>query len=70
MICGTKNYRLKVFTKKLAKFLHTNAILRLNDEIIEYLKHFIREEQMKQKRSVVQGFHETMESYNQEIQMF
>ncbi|CAF4719538.1 unnamed protein product, partial [Rotaria magnacalcarata] len=33
---------------KLAKFLHTNSIVPINNDIVEYLQYFIREEQMKQ----------------------
>ncbi|CAF1160764.1 unnamed protein product [Rotaria sp. Silwood1] len=34
--------------KKVAIFLHANAIVATNDDILEYLQYFIREEQMKQ----------------------
>ena len=34
--------------KKLARFLHANAILPINDDFVDYLRYFIREEQMKQ----------------------
>ncbi|CAM4813124.1 unnamed protein product [Rotaria magnacalcarata] len=61
--------------KKLAKFLHANAILPLNDDILEYLRHFIREEQMKknsgsQNNDVIQGLEEMMKSYEQEMELF
>jgi hypothetical protein len=32
---------------KMSKFLHVNAILPLNDDNVQYLRFFIREEQMK-----------------------
>lgn len=67
-----RNEKLQIedIYKKLVKFLHAHAILPLNDDIIEYLKHFIREEQMKRNQTVVQGLEKTMENYRQEIQMF
>lgn len=34
--------------QKLAAFLYTHALLPVNDDLIEYLQYFIREEQMKQ----------------------
>ncbi|CAF1126771.1 unnamed protein product [Rotaria sp. Silwood1] len=34
--------------KKLARYLHANAILPINDDFPDYLRYFIREEQMKQ----------------------
>ncbi|CAM4819382.1 unnamed protein product [Rotaria magnacalcarata] len=61
--------------KKLAKFLHANSILPLNDDILEYLRHFIREEQIKknsdsQNNDVIQGLEEMMKSYEQEMELF
>lgn len=37
--------------KKLAEFLHSNAMLPFNDAVIEYLQYFIQEEQTKQNSS-------------------
>jgi hypothetical protein len=34
--------------KTLARFLHANSILPINDDFLDYLRYFIREEQMKQ----------------------
>ncbi|CAF2996654.1 unnamed protein product [Rotaria socialis] len=61
--------------KKLAKFLHANSMLPLNDDILEYLRLFIREEQMKknsgsQNNDVIQGLKEMMKSYEQEMELF
>ncbi|CAF5142801.1 unnamed protein product, partial [Rotaria sp. Silwood1] len=61
--------------KKLSKFLHANAILPLNDDILEYLKLFIKEEQMKknagnQNNDVIQGLEQMMKDYEEEINLF
>lgn len=61
--------------RKLARFLHANAILPLNDDIIEYLKQFIREEQMKQSAGaknsdVIDNLQIIMKDYENEIQLF
>ncbi|UJR20042.1 hypothetical protein I4U23_023176 [Adineta vaga] len=56
--------------KQLAKFLHANAILPIHDDIIEYLKHFIREEQMKKNQDVVRGLEKMLENYLEEIDLF
>ncbi|CAF2985234.1 unnamed protein product [Rotaria sp. Silwood2] len=34
--------------KELARFLHRNAILPINDDFPDYIRYFIREEQLKQ----------------------
>ncbi|CAF3682726.1 unnamed protein product [Rotaria sordida] len=61
--------------KKLAKFLHANSILPLNDDILEYLKHFIREEQMKknsggQNNDIINNLEQMMKNYEEEINLF
>jgi vacuolar-type H+-ATPase subunit F/Vma7 len=56
--------------KKLAKFLHANAILPINDDILEYIRHFIREEQMKKNADVVQGLEQMMKDYTEEMELF
>ncbi|CAF1157636.1 unnamed protein product [Rotaria sordida] len=61
--------------KKLSKFLHANAILPLNDDILEYLRLFIKEEQMKksagnQNNDVIQGLEQMMKDYEEEINLF
>jgi hypothetical protein len=37
---------------KMSKFLHVNAILPLNDDSVQYLRFFIREEQMKNEEGI------------------
>ncbi|CAF3545228.1 unnamed protein product [Rotaria sp. Silwood1] len=61
--------------KKLAKFLHANAILPINDDILEYLRHFIREEQMKknsggQNNDIIHNLEQIMRNYEEEINLF
>ena len=46
--------------KQLAAFLQANSILPINDAIIEYLKYFIREAQMKQNLDVIAGLEKMM----------
>ena len=43
-----------MFIKKLVRFLDANALLPINDSIIEYLKYFKREEQMKRNHQIAQ----------------
>lgn len=61
--------------KKLSKFLCANAILPLNDDILEYLKHFLKEEQMKgtsgrQNNDIIQGIEKMMNDYEEEMKLF
>ncbi len=56
--------------KKLAKFLHANAILPINDDIIEYLRHFIREQEMNKNTDIVHGLEEMMKNYEEEMDLF
>ena len=61
--------------KKLSKFLYANAILPLNDDVIEYLKHFLQQEQMKknagsQNGDVIQGLEQMINDYQEEINLF
>lgn len=61
--------------QKLAKFLHANAILPINDDILEYLRYFVREEQMKQSAGaknadVIANLEKMMEEYTKEMEMF
>ncbi|CAF1233505.1 unnamed protein product [Rotaria sp. Silwood1] len=61
--------------KKLAKFLHANAILPLHDDIVEYLKLCIKQEEMKtnsggQNNEVIQGLELLMKEYKEEINLF
>ena len=61
--------------RKLAAFLHANAILPINNEIVGYLEYFIREEEMKQNSgdlnaNVIKGLKTTMDQFKQEMQLF
>jgi len=56
--------------KQLSKFLCANAILPLNDEILGYLRYFIRDEQMKKNNDVVQGLEKMMKDYEEEMNLF
>jgi hypothetical protein len=61
--------------KKLSKFLYANAILPLNDDLLEYLKHFIRDEQMKRNagghnNDVIQNLEQMMKDYTEEMELF
>ncbi|CAF4677748.1 unnamed protein product, partial [Rotaria sp. Silwood2] len=61
--------------KKLAKYLHANAILPLHDDIIEYFRLCIKQEQMRkacgdQNNEVIQGLEHLMEEYKEEINLF
>jgi hypothetical protein len=60
--------------RKLAGFLHANAILPINDDIVEYLKYFIREEQMKQSAGarnteVIAGLRKMMTEFEEDIEL-
>ncbi len=44
---------IKVYTQ-LTEFVRANALNPVNDDILEYIQHFIREEQIK-KNSVAQN---------------
>ena len=56
--------------KKFSKFLYANAILPLRDDILEYLKHFIREEIMKRNTDVIHGLEQMMNDYTEEMELF
>ncbi len=58
--------------RKLAEFLHANAILPINDGYIDYLQYFIREEQMKQNAGahsteVITGLQNIATKFEQEM---
>jgi hypothetical protein len=60
---------------KLTKFLHANAILPLNEDIGEYLKQFIREEQMKhnagaKNSDVIDALQKVMDDHNEQMKLF
>lgn len=61
--------------KKLAGFLHANAILPINDDILEYLRYFIREEQLKQSAGarnadVIAGLEKMMAEFTNDMELF
>jgi deoxyxylulose-5-phosphate synthase len=45
-------------------------MLPINNDILEYLRHFIREEQMKKNNDVVQGLEKMMKDYQEEMDLF
>lgn len=60
--------------KKLAEFLHMNAMLPFNDAVIEYLQYFIQEEQTKQKsradnQQVINNLETMTEDFRTHIQL-
>ena len=60
---------------KLTKFLHINAIHPFNDDILDYLRLFIREEQMKndsgvQNNAVIEGLVEITKEHEKEMRVF
>ncbi|CAF4687965.1 unnamed protein product, partial [Rotaria sp. Silwood2] len=67
--------QIKDVYKKLAKFLHANAILPLNEDIVEYLQQFIREEQMKnsagaRNSDVIDVLQKMMDDHKKEMELF
>jgi hypothetical protein len=61
--------------RKLAEFLHANALLPINDGYIDYLQYFIREEQMKQNAGahnteVIAGLEKMMTEFTDDIELF
>lgn len=55
--------------KQIAAFLYANSILPINESIIEYLKYFIREAQMKQDVNVVAGLEKMMEEVSADLNL-
>ncbi|CAF1267994.1 unnamed protein product [Adineta steineri] len=61
--------------RKLVRFLHVNAILPVNDDFIEYLQYFIREEQMKQSAGaqnteIIDSLERLKDDYNKEMGLY
>ncbi len=61
--------------KKLARFLHANSILPINDDFLDYLQYFIREEQMKQSSGahntkLIARLEEMMADYKNDMELF
>ena len=55
--------------KQIAAFLHANSILPINESIIEYLKYFIREAQMKQDAVVAAALEKMMKEVSADIDL-
>ncbi|CAF2089667.1 unnamed protein product [Rotaria magnacalcarata] len=60
---------------KLAKFLHTNSIVPINNDIVEYLQYFIREEQMKQNagagnQELIAGLRKQLDEFTNNFELF
>ncbi|CAF4497369.1 unnamed protein product, partial [Rotaria magnacalcarata] len=67
--------QIKDVYKKLAKFLHANAILPLNEDILEYLQQFIHEEKMKnnagaRNTDVIDALQKMMDDHKKEMELF
>lgn len=67
--------RIQEVYRKLARFLHANAILPINDGYIDYLKYFIREEQMKKNadahnNEVITNLEKMMAEYENDMKLF
>ncbi len=65
---------LQVCTK-LSQFLQANSITPFNDDILEYLRYFIREENLKQNAGannaeVIRGLENLVAEYTQEMELF
>ncbi len=61
--------------KKLARFLHANSILPINDDFLDYLQYFIREEQMKQNsgahnEELIASLEKMMADYKDDMELF
>ena len=64
--------QIKKVCAKLTQFLQANALNPVNDDIVEYIQHFIREEQIKKNAgadndSVIAGLKSLLDDYKQEI---
>jgi hypothetical protein len=60
---------------ELAKFIKQNSITPYNDDIVEYIRYFIREEEMKQNagadnKNVIAGLQKMIEDHEREQRMF
>ncbi|CAF4026712.1 unnamed protein product [Rotaria sp. Silwood2] len=66
--------KIKEVYKKVAIFLHANAIVAINDDVVEYLQYFIREEQMKQSAGasnadVIAGLNNLMKEFGENMEL-
>lgn len=60
---------------KLARFLRVNSITPYNDDTADYIKHFIAEEESKQKTNaqndkVILGLQASLKAYEDDMQLF
>ena len=60
---------------KLTQFLKKNSLTPFNDDIIEYLQHFINEEKQKQSTGtdntdIIRGLERMIEDYTHELNLF
>lgn len=65
--------KIQLVYRKLARFLDANSILPINNDIVEYLQYFIREEQMKrnggaQNAGIIAGLANTMEEFKNNME--
>ena len=59
---------------KLSQFLKANAITPINDDMLEYLRHFLNEEQQKRAANcnnaeIIRGLEQMIEDYTQEMSL-
>lgn len=67
--------QIKKVCAQLSQFLQTNALNPVNDDIIQYIEHFIREEQIKksagaQNDDVIAGLQNLLNDYRDEMNVF
>ena len=60
---------------KLSQFLKANSITPFNDDMLEYLRHFIQEEKQKQMQGahntqVIEGLEKMIKDYTDEVNLF
>jgi hypothetical protein len=60
---------------KLSQFIIENSLTPYNDDIVEYIRYFIREEEMKKgagadNRKVIQGLQNMIEEYDREQTLY
>jgi hypothetical protein len=77
LITKLKNEQVEILLicSRLSSFLRANAITPYNDDIVEYIKLFINEEQIKhqagaQNSEVIRGLEASLEAYKQEMKLF
>jgi hypothetical protein len=55
--------------KKLSQFIRENSLTPYNDDVVEYIRYFIREEEMKKgagadNRNIIQGLQKMIDQYD------